>query len=474
MAILRSVAPRIFLDTDPYVERIPVYSPEVFYPTGAIVSQPYQLSDSDSDSVYYSFYAASKDISPNAGDPSTNNDWTIYTSGDPRLPTVFSDSEVFAYVDNLDSDYKVAFSAVDSDMQYLSREIKDILDFDSDIIEIQRDIIEIQEKNIIDSLTDSEASNNKAIAWDAVNNKFKFVSPVISVNSELPNSAGNVSVQFTKASSGSRDERPDSETSGSIFVVINDSDSEVNGITYSFTNNGWVRVIGYTELENDLLYVNNAGDTMTGPLLLSRDPVSDSEAATKRYVDGFNDSDKQDRIITVADIPALNAYPTENNRIYHVKSDNTLWIKVDGVLKDFKIPAQRIFDSAMTEAFVSNLTSTTFFDATVNTYRFSDFLPGTLRVQKTLPNGLTSNVNLIFTNNISGTFQSGITYSDVKLTNAAVQAFSIKCLEQYNINNKYFIEFTAHDGKTTTIELGGQGNVVTFDEVNRTLNFGEY
>jgi len=41
----------------------------------------------------------------------------------------------------------------------------------------------------------------------------------------------------------------------------------------------------YTETESDNLFVNVAGDTMTGFLTLHADPTSDLHAATKRYVD---------------------------------------------------------------------------------------------------------------------------------------------------------------------------------------------
>lgn len=41
----------------------------------------------------------------------------------------------------------------------------------------------------------------------------------------------------------------------------------------------------YTKTEADSKFVDTAGDTMIGPLVLASDPVADPEAATKRYVD---------------------------------------------------------------------------------------------------------------------------------------------------------------------------------------------
>ena len=46
-----------------------------------------------------------------------------------------------------------------------------------------------------------------------------------------------------------------------------------------------VRGHGLTQDQADQRYVNLTGDTMTGPLLLARDPLDDPEAATKAYVD---------------------------------------------------------------------------------------------------------------------------------------------------------------------------------------------
>ena len=41
----------------------------------------------------------------------------------------------------------------------------------------------------------------------------------------------------------------------------------------------------YTETESDTRFINTAGDTMTGPLVLNADPTIDLHAATKQYVD---------------------------------------------------------------------------------------------------------------------------------------------------------------------------------------------
>ena len=477
MAKLRAVAPRIYLDTNPYVERIPVYNDTIFYPAGSIVSQYYQINDSDSDTVFYNFYFANRDIPAGGGDPKTNTNWLPYAFGDPKLSLLFSDSEVFTFVEGVDSDYKVAFAAVDSDVDLLTSKVRDVYKFDSDIKAIQRDIAVIEERNLIDSLTDSDAVHNAAIAWDSQTQRFKFVRPVQTVNNVAPNSQGNVSVEFTKASSGTRDQRPDSDANGSIYVVIGDSDSTVDGITYSFISKevGWVRVIGYTEIENDALYVNITGDTMTGPLVLSRDPLSDSEAATKRYVDGFNDSDKQDRIIYVADLTAMYALIPENNRLYYVRSTNELWTYYSGGFHKFTIPAQRIYDPVMLEASITGTGAANFFLCAVRTYRFSDFLEGQMYAEEEKLDGTVTRKQIAIQSNGYGTFDFATTqYNGFKLADANNQLFVVSVLTKYIIGYKYYLTHIAHDGKISRIQMDADPSTVAFDEVNRTLNFGEY
>ena len=56
-----------------------------------------------------------------------------------------------------------------------------------------------------------------------------------------------------------------------------------NGVTYAYIDDTW-RTVEVSDTLSDL-YVLEAGDTMTGPLILDADPINDLEAATKQYVD---------------------------------------------------------------------------------------------------------------------------------------------------------------------------------------------
>jgi hypothetical protein len=291
---------------------------------------------------------------------------------------------------------------------------------------------------------------------------------VLTVNNTLPDANGNVDYQFSVTKTGSQDQRADSEENGTIYVVSGDSDSDANGKTFAYTDSGWVRMLGYTDKENEIRYVDVNGDTMTGPLLLSRLPQSDSEAATKAYVDGFNDSDKQDKIISISTVAALFAITPETGRIYYVKQNSSLWIYVDGTMKQFSLPAKRIFDPVLLE--VTRIT--TFpgqFILEADTYRFSSFLPGTLTIIK---NGST-NLPFLILSNVSGTYEANNSVSNFKLVDAGNQRFAVRVVQSYDSTATYRLVFTAHDGHTTTV-IVGQKNAVSFSEANRTFNFGEY
>lgn len=73
------------------------------------------------------------------------------------------------------------------------------------------------------------------------------------------------------------------EVSGASAVSINLSTGEVATKKTTFTNNQEF----ITKLYSDSTYVNVAGDTMTGALILNADPTTALGAATKQYVDMF-------------------------------------------------------------------------------------------------------------------------------------------------------------------------------------------
>jgi len=469
MTFLKATAARITIDRGPYHDRYPDFNASVFYYAGSIVAVPFRENDSDSDVAYYNYYIARNDIQPGGLDPEDNSEWILFVSGHPRVRTLFSDSEIYEYLASVKIEYQKAFSDADSDVNVVYDKIGELVDFPASFQQIKQDIQDLQDKKIISSLNDSDAQDGFVIAWDSDSSVFRFEQPVVSINGTFADSTGNVSYSFTATKTGTRDELPDSDTLGTIYIVSGDSDSENNnGISYAYTPNGWVRIVGYTDKENELKFVNVTGDTMLAPLLLSRDPVEDSEAATKVYVDSLIDSDYEKKIIFKADPTDLAATTFEEGRIYYVQSDSTLWIYTGGQLKQFTIPGEKVYDPAFIEATLSTITGT-FFDINVTTYRFSNFLPGTLRVQK---NG--TNIGFAVQNNISGNLQPDFSLTDALLIDASNQSFRIRVPEIYLVSNTYIVTFVAHDGKTNSVTLGAGSNDLTFVATNRSFNFGEY
>ena len=470
MAQLKAIAPRVYIDTNPYVNRLPVFKSNVFYGTGSIVSKAFIINDSDSETFYYNFYVAKKDIQPGGLEPDQNSDWVLWVASDPAIRTFYSDSEVYKFIGRSTDQYTEAFVQIDSDVKRLSDDIQNVLGFDSEINKLKHDVSEVKNKNIIDSLLDSEAQDGKVVSWDSDSQRFKFVRNVTSVNGVFPDASGNVSYKFVGVKTGNRDDRLDSEEKGTIFVVVGDSDSDFNGTSYSFTDVGWTRLIGFTEKENQVRYVNLSGDTMTGPLILSRDPIQDSEAATKRYVDKFSDSDKQDKIIFIDNDSDLIAYQHQKDRIYFVRETKNLWTYDGASLQKFIIPREKSYDSVVLEAFVSDQ-SASYFDVTVKTYRFSDQIGGQfyLREQTEL-----SNTPFSITSNFQGTFDAASILQNAKLLNSENQFFVFRVYRILDLADVWKLTFVSHYGETSEIVIDGQINKVTFSDSNRNFNFGEY
>lgn len=471
MTLLKATANRIYVKTDPYVRRYPDYEPSVFYQAGSIVSRSFQVNDSDSDIVYYNFYVAQRDTQPFGLNPEqTGSNWILWISGDPKFVTFWNDSDVYAYLGKTEQNYLLKFSDVDSDLVVIKNDINTILGYDSEIKAIQNDIRTLEERNLIDSLIDSEASEGRAISWDSDNQKFKFITPVLSVNNVLPDANGNVSYTFIETKTGTKDDRLDSDQNGTIFIIVGDSDSDRNGTAYSFTDIGWVRLIGYTEKENETRYVDVTGDSMIGPLYLIGDPTSDSEAATKSYVDNFSDSDKQDKIIILNSQSDLSAATKTEGRIYFVKADNTVWLYTGGSLKQFVIPGERIFDPVLLEARTLNKTASSF-DIEVKTYRFSDKIGGTLSLYKN--NSIIATVFALYAN-IDGTYNLVNQIENARLVSSTNQTFTIRVPVVFQTSDVWQLDYYSHDGVLTSITVDGANNKVAFSESNRIFNFGEY
>lgn len=471
MAFLKAIAPKIHLGTTPYVIRYPEYNPDVYYQTGSVVYRHFQLSDSDSDTPYYNFYVSQRDVTPNKGNPEDLRDeWLLWVSGDPAIPSLYSDSDLRDFVLGVQQDYNKTKQDIDSDFLELDSDIQYILTWDSELRDLRQRVTAIENKKIIKNLDELELGNNKTPIWNDSDNKYDLVVPVLTFNGSFPNSAGEITYETGAVKTGTRDDRLDSEIEGTLFIVVGDSETEFDGITYAFSSAGWQRVIGFTEVENDNRYVNITGDVMTGPLLMARDPLRDSEVATKRYVDTFFDTTKQDTIIYLDSETDLALQTHTPDALYYIRSTSNLWTYTNGALSKFSFPAERLWDPVIISATaIPYAASVSYFDVRVDTYRFSDSIEGYLEIWKT-GQGNTAIVTRV---NISGTLDANYGM-DAKLLDASLQQFTVRVTAKYASYDEWNVRFTAHDGSTSSVTIGAGTANRAVSNTNRLFNFGEY
>lgn len=469
MALNWNTAARIFIDTKPKVDKSPVWSDSVYYAQGSIVSKVF-VHDSDSELTYYNWYVNRVAVPPGGASPEQNGAWTLFISTDPNLPNLFYDSEIYDFIDGAKNDYLVRFAEVDSDVTVLEDQISTLLGLDSDLTVEENRTTAIENKKIIAKLKDSDASDGKAIVWNTAQNKFVFSTLLKTVNNRTPDANGNVEINLAQTKTGTRDERLDSDIDGTIFVVSDDSDTNVNGTTYIFSDDAreWLRVIGYTDIENDRLYLKTAGGTMTGALK-ALTPVADSDVATKAYVDSYSDPAKQDKIVVFDSENAMDPTGLVDGRLARAEAEGTLWYVKSGAFYKFTIPSQNFSDPAIVDAYFEP-TGSLFIK--VNTYRFSESELGRLIV--TVNN---APVNFGLGTNCSGTLLAIGSYNNFKLNDSQKQFFTILLTSiSFTSNTLVTVKYISHNGITTQVTLRGNSsyNRVVYSNNSRSFNFGEF
>lgn len=469
MALNWNTSARIFIDTKPKVDKSPAWSDSVYYAQGSIVSKVF-VHDSDSELTFINWYVNRADVLPGGNSPDVNGAWTLFISTDPNLPNLFYDSEIYNVVDAARKDYETLFIEVDSDAAIIRDQIETLLGLDSDLTVEENRTTVIENKKIIAKLKDSDATDGKAIVWNTAQNKFVFKTLVKTVNNKLPDASGNVEITFVQTKTGTMDERPDSDLDGTIFVISDDSDTNVNGTTYIFSDDArqWLRIIGYTDIENDKLYLKTAGGTMTGALK-ALTPVADSDVATKHYVDSYSDSAKQDLIVVFDSESVMDPTGLADGRLARSEAEGTLWYVKGGLFYKFTIPAQNLSDPAVVDAYFEP-TGSLFLR--VNTYRFSESETGRLVVTV---NGLAHNFGL--STNCSGTLLSVGSYINFKLSDSQKQHFTILLSPiSYTSNTLVNVKYISHNGIITQVTLRGNSsyNRVVYSNNSRSFNFGEF
>lgn len=470
MALNWNLQARTFINSKPQVDRAPQWSDGVFYAPGSIVAR-YFPNDSDSDLSFSNWYVNRVAVQPGQDVPENNSNWVLFISTDPLQPNFFKDSEVYSYIDNAQQDYTKKLSEVDSDVTVLNEKIVVLEEIDSELRKVEHRAQNLEEKNIIDSLFDSDRKHDNAIVWDSDLSKFKFNPLVKTVNSKLPDAEGNVEITLAKTKTGPRDDRPDSDIDGAMWIVSDDSDTSANSTLYIYNEDthAWMRIIGYADVENDKLYINAAGDSMVGPLKVLT-PDSDSDVVTKKYVDDWNDVTKQDKILVFdSEFQMAVAAPLHpEGTIARVRYDDTLWFIKNGAFTKFNIPILMASDPAFSEAKVIDIPNTI---VRIEVYRFSEQEEGKLYVFR---NGVAS--GLLLANNCAGSVESIGVIKNFRLLDARKQYFDIQLSTlNYSSDAVYTIKYVSHNGVTTDISIRGFAtNRILFANTGRSLNYGEY
>ena len=467
MALLKAIAPRISINS-PVADQVPLWSESVRYEPGAIVLKSSAATDSDSD-INITFWVAKETVLANENQPGSNDKWIAWFSTVPGLGFIQNDSDLAEQLASIAKRYDIKYVDLDSDITQLQILTERFRNVDSEFRVLKQRLEIVENKKIIKNLSNNDVISGEAIVWNTAQNKFVSEKLVKSLNNVFPDDLGNVDYTFRKTKVGTRDERLDSDEVGTIFVVANDSDSETNGTSYTFTEGGWLRVIGYTDKENELLFVKKAGDTLTGPLIVSRDPVEDLEVATKKYVDDLSAKGRQKafKLINTANELVGRLNDSEND-ILIALDDNTIWRYDGSDYLRFEIPYNNILSSKLLTGDVFSISATNF-RVNVKTYRFSNQLTGNLVFTK---NGIPLNF-YITTNATTQLSQPKSSYNDFRIVNSNIQGFEIFVLDNFDRNANYVLTYTSDTGLETFVRLN-KYNKYNLDNNTRPLNFGNY
>ena len=124
---------------------------------------------------------------------------------------------------------------------------------------------------------------------------FSTASFVKSVNTLTPDAAGNVAVAIASVSTGLSSSFPATPNEGDVYIVSGETGALTgsNGQAWIYESGTaqWYQISSLDQVESDIRYVQVAGDTMTGNLVLpAADPTLANQATRKGYVDLFYDS----------------------------------------------------------------------------------------------------------------------------------------------------------------------------------------
>ena len=457
---------RLHKKSTPVTRRFPRWSKTNYYPKGEVVFQ--NVIDSENIDLYVSLSShysndSDKSLYLNDSDYALNESlWSHYVTSRP----IDSETKSFASLNrrikhiilSYDSDQLV----FDSDVLWLTNTIPLLPDsdsIDSDLKRAKSDTTNLLSDNFIFSLIDSDVKHKGTVYWDSDYKSYKTTVTVRTLNTIGPDSTGNIPLTFMRVLNGSKDDRPDSDVEGTIYVIANDSDDIDNGISYIFKD-GWSLFVTPDRANNDKKFLRSSGGSMKGPLIVPP-PTESTQIVNRKYVDlnirdtkqdgfGFFDSeglidvsqfDSDNFIVLTKDAPSL-LFTDKINTIAIGDVDKLDVENIDSAASD----SEKIY---------------------VQVSNFSSFVGGNLQLTK---NGLPQTFTLDL-NSVCDSIVNGVALN-FRLLSSNSQSFSIKVNGGILLTDQFTLKYFTHSGDVSVIEKQSGSDVWIVE--TKIFDYGNY
>lgn len=451
--------------------RFPKWAKDHYYTEGSIVWQ----NDYDSDQIdlYVSLISHTSndsDYSLYLKDSENDSDyyhnetvWSHWKSSRILDSDEMSYASLSSRITNVQKRWDSDQSYIDSDVQWLEYTIPLLPDsesIDSDL-RAQRGRLRVLEEREVFQFIDSDAKHNQIIVWDSDNDILVTKLVVRSLNTFGPDGNGNIPISFIKILSGTKDDKPDSETDGTIYVINNDSDSEDNGVSFIYNIDQWKPIVAPDRAVYNKRYLKSDGtNKLIGPLYVT-EPTNDTQIVTKRYVDVYVKEAKENQF------GFFDSERVVDTTIFD--SENFIITTDEPTIKFFdKINTNNIGDVPISDyEYFDNVTVDSDSDYfSVDIKNFSSFVTGNLELRK---DGVLEPFTLIGATYTSYTTGFAVGF---KIDDSSVQNFIIQLSNPYSHASEYIIKYHTHYGETVSITKSTNDDV--WNRPDEDMDYGSY
>lgn len=462
---------RLQTKSTPIVNRLPQWSVKNYYDKNHIICQV----DSDNINVYVcikSHIPNDSDLSLFVLDSETNlprlniSLWAHYLTteildSEERSPAAIN-QRIKRYQFTIDSDNQ----NLDSDLLVLQGFIP--LEFDSETIDsdlkiARQDILFLSTETILNRFIDSDARHKEIIVWDSDSQIYKTKPTMLTFNTFGPDSNGNIPLTITKVISGDKDNRPDSDINGTVYIIAGDSDSDAIGNSFIFDNGIWVSFISPDKEINDNKFLRIGGqNNMVGKLYVGQ-PFATNEIANKLYVDSILKEKKQSAFGYFDSDLLIDTSIFDSENFVVTRENPSLWF-----YDEINTTVIGNFETYLTSFINASVISPNVIQFTVR--HFSNELGGTLEVLK---NGNLEPFTADSDNNnvAASSIVTGIA-TDMKLASVSSQQFTLNFTNPYSVTDKYIIKYIMHDGDVATLTKDSDSS--TWYPNLENFDFGTY